>query len=351
MHCSGYAPEQNGIAERMNRTLVEAARSMIVDSGLSKSFWAEAIDTANYVFNRISGNKKNSPFEVMFHIKPKITHFQEFGCDADTMIPHEKRRKLDDKASKMKFVGYDESSKGYRLVDSNNKICVSREVHFLRNKSSLKRSKAEQEVNENEFDVYFRYPNENDGDEYFINEESDQEEENLIEQENLITNELTKGSPREAELDEKEEDPVEEENLIIDEPTRRSPRDNIGVPPEKYKSNNFLSYQVQHKKETTNMDEPKTFIQATHSNDADEWLKAMKEEFNSIQENVTWELTELPNDRKSVGSKWVFKRKTNEKGETVRYKARLVAQGFSQKFGIDYDEVFAPVARSTTIFF
>lgn len=61
----GYALEQNGIAERMNRTLVEAARSMIADSGLSKSFWAEAIDTANYVFNRINGNKENSPYEIM----------------------------------------------------------------------------------------------------------------------------------------------------------------------------------------------------------------------------------------------------------------------------------------------
>lgn len=164
----GYAPEQNGIAERMNRTLVEAARSMIVDSGLSKSFWAEAIDTANYVLNRIDGKRKISPYELMFNVKPKITHFQEFGCDAYTMIPYEKRRKLDDKAKKVKFVGYDESSKGYRLVDENNKICISRDVHFLQTKSSLNKTKPGHEVNENELDVYFRCPYENDEEEYYF---------------------------------------------------------------------------------------------------------------------------------------------------------------------------------------
>lgn len=67
-----------------------------------------------------------------------------------------------------------------------------------------------------------------------------------------------------------------------------------------------------------------------------------------ISKNDTWELSDLPEGRKPVGVKWVFKIKTDEKWDPVRYKARLVAQGFSQKFGVDYDEVFVPVARSTT---
>ena len=139
----GYAPEQNGIAQRKNRTLVEAARSMIASSGLQKSLWAEAIDTANYVFNRINCKENKSPYEIIFDEKPKFTHFQEFGCDVYKFIPYEKRRKLDDKAEKMKFVGYDESSKGYRLIDSNFKIHISRDVRFLQSKTPLKRNHKE----------------------------------------------------------------------------------------------------------------------------------------------------------------------------------------------------------------
>ena len=75
----------------------------------------------------------------------------------------------------------------------------------------------------------------------------------------------------------------------------------------------------------------------------------MKEETKSIQENDVWDLVELPKDRKAVGSKWVFKVKTAADGSIERYKARLVAQGFSQKYGLDYDETFCPVVRPESI--
>lgn len=70
---------------------------------------------------------------------------------------------------------------------------------------------------------------------------------------------------------------------------------------------------------------------------------------SSVQENDVWELVDLPEDRKPVGSKWVFKAKTNADGHIERYKARLVAQGFSQKFGTDYDETFSPVVRLESV--
>ena len=79
------------------------------------------------------------------------------------------------------------------------------------------------------------------------------------------------------------------------------------------------------------------------------WIKAMNEELNSIEKNNTWELVELPKNKKAIGVKWVYKVKVNPKGEVVRYKARLVARGFLQRQGIDYEEVFAPVARLETV--
>ena len=74
-----------------------------------------------------------------------------------------------------------------------------------------------------------------------------------------------------------------------------------------------------------------------------EWADAIKAEIDSLHENDVWELVELTKDRKPVGSKWVFKVKTNADGSFERYKACLVAQGYSQKEGLDYDETFSPV--------
>jgi hypothetical protein len=92
--------------------------------------------------------------------------------------------------------------------------------------------------------------------------------------------------------------------------------------------------------------DPKSFEEAEKY---DVWRKAMDQEIESIENNDTWELTTLPKGANSIGVKWIFKTKMNEKGEIEKYKARLVAKGYSQKHGIDYNEVFAPVARWDTI--
>jgi hypothetical protein len=79
------------------------------------------------------------------------------------------------------------------------------------------------------------------------------------------------------------------------------------------------------------------------------WRKAMDAEIEAIERNHTWELMELPEGEKTVGVKWIYRTKLNEKGEVDKFKARLVAKGYTQKYGIDYSEVFAPVARHDTI--
>lgn len=79
------------------------------------------------------------------------------------------------------------------------------------------------------------------------------------------------------------------------------------------------------------------------------WQGAMDEEMKAIERNGTWDLVELPEGHRPIGVKWVYKKKMNAQGEIERYKAPLVAKGYKQKAGIDYDEVFAPVARMETI--
>jgi hypothetical protein len=92
--------------------------------------------------------------------------------------------------------------------------------------------------------------------------------------------------------------------------------------------------------------DPMTFEEAVKS---EKWRQAMDQEMQAIERNDTWELTVLPSGSKTIGVKWVFKTKVNENGEVDKYKARLVAKGYCQQYGIDYAEVFAPVARLDTI--
>jgi hypothetical protein len=79
------------------------------------------------------------------------------------------------------------------------------------------------------------------------------------------------------------------------------------------------------------------------------WKDAMRAELEAIVQNNTWEFSELPKDHKAIGLKWVFKVKRDPAGNIVKHKARLVVKGYAQVHGVDYDEVFAPVARMETV--
>ncbi|CAI7730706.1 unnamed protein product [Closterium sp. NIES-54] len=95
--------------------------------------------------------------------------------------------------------------------------------------------------------------------------------------------------------------------------------------------------------------EPATLKEALESSDAEEWKKAMESELKSIEENGTWELLELPEERKAITSKWLFKIKSDANGNIERYKSRLVAKGYQQKEKVDYKELFAPMVNPTTL--
>lgn len=98
-------------------------------------------------------------------------------------------------------------------------------------------------------------------------------------------------------------------------------------------------------------DEPASYAEALSSSDSDKWMSAMRDEYDSLIKNNTWRVEKLPVGRTPIKSKWVFKLKRDVAGSIMRYKARLCAKGYSQKYGIDYKETFSPVVRSDSIRF
>ena len=126
-------PEQNGVAERMNRTVVETARCMLSQAKLPHKFWAEAVTTAVYLRNRSPtvAVKGMTPFECLTGRKPKVDYFKVFGCLAYAHIPRDERKKFDAKAMKCIFMGYGETTKAYRLYNLNTqRVLYSRDVTF-----------------------------------------------------------------------------------------------------------------------------------------------------------------------------------------------------------------------------
>ena len=126
-------PQQNGVAERMNRIIQETARSMMHNAGQDKKFWAEAVCTAVMIRNRSPtvSIDNMTPYECFYGRKPDMSHFKAFGCKAYMHVPKENRKKWDSKTKKCILVGYSITSKGYRLYGPvSRKICVSRDVLF-----------------------------------------------------------------------------------------------------------------------------------------------------------------------------------------------------------------------------
>ena len=332
-----YTPQQNGVAERMNRTLVEMARSMIHHANLPQHLWAEAVATAAYIRNRCptSSFKGVTPYEMLCGIKPDVDHLRVFGCDVYVHIPDQKRRKLEKKAYKAVFAGYPVGKKGYKIFNpANNRFAYSRDVTFQENSFTAfdSRNLAGQDVSP--FDDMF------DISEDFIKvDDSDDERDDVIDDEQQIVIEdvvidILDEDGRATVNGMVVEEEVEKKVPVVRKSTRESKA------PDTY--GEWANIAV------TGSD-PNTFKQAMKSPSSENWKKAMYEEFSSLTKHKTWDLVDLPDRANLVGCKWVFKTKRRADGEIDKFKSRLVAQGYSQEEGVDFDEVFAPVAKYKSI--
>ena len=363
-----YTPQQNGVAERKNRTLLEMARCMVKGKHLPNKFWMEAVMCANYVLNRCPTKALRviTPYEAWNGHKPMVSHMRVFGCLAYALVPSQQHHKLDDKAKKCIFVGYSAESKGYRLYHPlTDTIIVSRDVVFAENSAfPFLECKKHPTVNSQDvFDTlmplfqsaaldhgHVDQPSESQRDKNF-QQISVENARNV--QPNVAENEHEIQPTHDVHI----EDVLHNERMAI-ERSQTMPRwlkqtlqdSKLSAPllgktrsSSRHASGNFVDYSIV---AIACNEEPLTFEDAC---DDPHWMSAMQSEMDSIHKNGTWELCELPKGKNVIGTRWVYKIKRKPDGSIDRYKARLVAKGYAQQYGIDYEETFAPTSRMTTI--
>lgn len=314
-----YTPQQNGVSERMNRTLMEKVRTILHESGCPFMFWGEALYASTYTLNRSPTSALSvpkTPYEMWFGVKPDVSKLKVFGCIAYTHVNMEYRTKLDKKSRRLCMMGY--APNGYRLWDENfDRITVSRDVKF--DEHHFYFPKVDDELQEN--------PN-------FCEVEKRPELE-IIEVENDLP------------LNENSEDDF----MSVGEPSENEFQDipeQEGRPQRTIRPPAWLrDYETVALSLNGSGDIPQNIDELRKRTDWDQWKQAIDEELCALKENNTWTLVdELPEGHKAINSMWIFNIKD---GETVRYKARLVAKGCSQRPGIDFSDTFAPVAKMTTI--
>ncbi|GMP53679.1 hypothetical protein CsSME_00019075 [Camellia sinensis var. sinensis] len=315
-------PQQNGVAERMNRTLVEKVRCMLSQSGLSKAFWGEALNYARHLVNRLptAALDGKTPMEVWSGVP--VTDYDQlriFGCPA---YFHVTESKLDPRAKKAIFLGFGDGVKGYRLwCPESKKVLIRRDVTFDES-AMLKQSDPQQneEALKKSVQVEFETP--------------------------------TKTSQPINHPEEVSEDSSEESSDENEDPEAPQQSEPIAIRKGKRvtKKPSWMTDMVAYALPIIEDNVPCTFKEAVHNAESVKWKEAMDEEIGSLHKNQTWELVQLPKGKKAIGCKWVYTKKEGIPGrDNIRFKARLVAKGYAQKEGIDYNEVFSPVVKHTSI--
>lgn len=381
-----YSPQQNGVAERLNRTLLEKVRCMLFDAKLGKRYWGEAVMSAIYLKNRspTAAVPDATPEQLWTGNKVDLSHLKVFGCRAYALIPKCNRRKLDAKSKELIFVGYCDNSKGYRLSDPINpsKIVLSRNVQFIEsscdindiisNRRNMDNNNLNNEILLNNGNMNNEsYFNKNEiNNEYFcVNPDvvmepsiglapseresppAQQEAEQPSVESSMDSSRTTCVSPTHLDSSIESFGSCKDDIEVCNTRTMASPctsqrpeRSTRGIAPKKYTDYDMCLFSHAYL-----FEEPQSYNDAMASSNKVEWEKAMNTEYESLIKNSVWTLVDRPADRNIIKCKWVYKVKQDTSGCFDKFRARLVARGFSQEPGIDYDKTFAPVVRHSTM--
>jgi len=337
-----YTPEQNGVAERANHTIVERVKAIIAEAKLDRKLWMELASAVAYLKNRSpSSAVPTTPYEMWYGERPDLSHPRTLGIKASIHILKQKRIKLDTNS----HVGI--------WLDTAAQTSTGSGIHSE--------------------DVVF--------DEKFYNPEANTE--NVQVDEPRILHDSIRvllgppsdqlPTPPATELESDDESESDQEEITVPPPPAIAPKPTISTTSEqgqrtssrsnkgtltstRFEEENFDRPRRQMKAmiakvlDPNDEREPQMYQQAiNHPTPSKGWEKAIIAEFNALIKNGTWILVKRPWNRKIVSCKWVFKHKKNAIGRIVRLKAQLCARGFTQIPGVDYVDTFAPVVKMASI--
>jgi len=316
-------PQQNGVAERLNRVLVEMARTMMRHKNVDQDLWADAIKTAVNIKNRVTSRALivgKTPFELWIGKKPNVSHMRVFGSTCWVVL-HKSHidGTFGDRAAKGVLLGDPGGSKAYKVIRDDGKVAKARRVVFAKtNVREVAEDVEELPGDENvEVETGLRFAS--DGED--VDAENDEKDDKQDD-----------GSDRSA--DDNQGCGGSQDTL------RRSGR--ARRPPVEYwRPVSLVAHEA-----------PTAYAQAGQGQEWAKWQIAMDEEMEAIRRNKTWRLTDRPASRRVLKGKWVhkFKNEVDKNGHnTTKQKTRLCFMGNRQVKVLDFNETFAPVAKFTTI--
>ncbi|KAL4366735.1 hypothetical protein GQ457_05G021070 [Hibiscus cannabinus] len=363
----------NGVYKRRNQTLLDIFRSMMSHNDLPTSFWGYELEIVAFTLNRVpSKSVQKTPHEMWTGKRPNMSIMKIWGCKA--YVKHQMSTKLGPKSENALFG----KGRNIELEEVQQQQVVEPEVEGISQAveespadletQPLRRSTREQHeperygflvtthgdvilVDQDEPKTYQEAVTSPDSEKWLeaMRSEMDSMSENQQnggEQSSKVDETLTK--------EETQDPPLEAlKNISLEEREVSNPRElnyvkggeilgdpSKGVTPRSSLRNtcNFVAF--------ISCIKPKNINEALND---DYWILAMQDELNQFERSKVWTLVERPNDKSSIGTKWVFRNKLDESGNIVRNKARLVAQGYNQEEVIDFDETYAPVARMEAI--
>ncbi|KAI3784302.1 hypothetical protein L1987_43400 [Smallanthus sonchifolius] len=373
-----YTPQQNGVAERKNRTLIETARTMLSDAKLPVTFWAEAVNTACHVLNRVLVVKRHNKtcYELINNRLPNLDYLVPFGSPYSLLLQYKDRQsKFHAKAVEGIFLGYVANSPCKRVYNIG-----TRTVEEWFEVDCSKHSTPPEPKGPAwgfDYDALFKSFNLPD-----LSAEDAANVYDLLRGNNdssfstRATVPITTPDSNAASASGTHDSDNSEGVHVVGDDAQANPNTIIGneAPADPINIESSSSGTQEMGELSTNMDPeiqepivPETRVHRNHPIDniigdpyvepknvkealADNcWIEAMQDELSQFKKLQVWDLVDLPKGFQPIGTRWVFKCKMDDRHVVVKKKARLVVQGFYQQEGLDYNEVYAPVARIEAI--